>query len=57
MFVWALFGVKKKGHSLVLDGNTWVLESLDTETRHSSALRREDNIRIQVVVNKVLRIV
>ena len=37
-------------------GNTWGLESLDTETRHSSAFRREDNRRIQVVVNKVLRI-
>ena len=37
-------------------GNTWGLDTLDANSRHSSAFRQEDCKRIQVVVNKVLRI-
>ena len=37
-------------------GNTWGLDTLDVNSRHSSAFRQEDCKRLQVVVNKVLRI-
>ena len=36
-------------------GNVWGLPSYDEETRLSTAFRKEDNRKLQVLVNKVLR--
>ena len=36
-------------------GNVWGLSSYDDQARHSSAYRKEDNMKLQVLVNKVLR--
>ena len=36
-------------------GNVWGLSSYDDQTRHSPALRKEDIMKLQVLVNKVLR--
>ena len=36
-------------------GNVWGLQSYDEETRLSTAFRKEDNRKLQVLVNKVLR--
>ena len=44
-------------YCIELYGNTWCLGSIDINERHSSAFRREDNRRLQVIVNKVLRII
>ena len=36
-------------------GNVWGLGGYDETVRHSSAFRKEDNAKLQVLVNKVLR--
>jgi hypothetical protein len=36
-------------------GNVWGLSSYDDQVRNSSAFRKEDNMKLQVLVNKVLR--
>jgi hypothetical protein len=36
-------------------GNVWGLSSYDETDRHSTAFRKEDNMKLQVLVNKVLR--
>ena len=36
-------------------GNIWGLATYDVELRHSPAFRKEDNLKLQVLVNKVLR--
>ena len=36
-------------------GNVWGLCSYDETNRHSTAFRKEDNLKLQVLVNKVLR--
>ena len=36
-------------------GNVWGLSSYDDQARHSLAYRKEDNMKLQVLVNKVLR--
>ena len=36
-------------------GNVWGLASYDDQSRHSPALRKEDILKLQVLVNKVLR--
>ena len=36
-------------------GNVWGLESYDEDDRHSTAFRKEDNRKLQVLMNKVLR--
>ena len=36
-------------------GNVWGLPTYDDQARHSTAFRKEDNMKLQVLVNKVLR--
>ena len=36
-------------------GNVWGLHSMDEDVRHSSGFRKEDNRKLQTIVNKVLR--
>ena len=36
-------------------GNVWGLDSYDDQTRHSTAFHKEDNRKLQTIVNKVLR--
>ena len=36
-------------------GNVWGLDTYDEDQRQSTAFRKEDNIKLQVIVNKVLR--
>ena len=36
-------------------GNVWGLMTYDDQSRHSPALRKEDILKLQVLVNKVLR--
>ena len=36
-------------------GNVWGLTSYDEEDRHFTAFRKEDNMKLQILVNKVLR--
>jgi hypothetical protein len=36
-------------------GNVWGLQTYDEQERHSTAFRKEDNMKLQVLVNKVLR--
>ena len=36
-------------------GNVWGLESFGEDDRHSTAFRKEDNRKLQVLMNKVLR--
>ena len=36
-------------------GNVWGLPTYDDQVRHSTAFRKEDNMKLQILVNKVLR--
>ena len=36
-------------------GNVWGLDSYDEQDRHSTAFRKEDNAKLQILMNKVLR--
>ena len=36
-------------------GNIWGLETYDEEERHSTSFRKEDNSKLQIIMNKVLR--
>ena len=42
-------------YCLEVFGNVWGIETYDETDRHSPAFRKDDNMRLQVLVNKVLR--